>query len=59
MTAADNRCAVGFILSGGEASDAVNGRLLLDAIGRIKDPYGEEPLFLLNDYPIRAWSDII
>jgi hypothetical protein len=38
MTAADNRCAVGFILSEGEASDAGNGRLLLDAIGRIKDP---------------------
>jgi hypothetical protein len=26
MPAADNQCAIGFILSGGEASDAKNGR---------------------------------
>jgi hypothetical protein len=33
----------------GEASDAGNGRLLLDAIGRLKDPDGEGSLFLLMD----------
>jgi hypothetical protein len=46
---ADNRCATGFILSGGEASDAVNGRLLPGTTGRIKDPDAEGPLFLLMD----------
>jgi transposase len=49
MMVADNRCGIGFILSGGEAPDASNGRLLLDAIGRIKDPDAEGPLFLLMD----------
>jgi transposase len=49
MMAADNRCAIGFILSGGEASNASNRRLLLDAIGRSKDPDAEGPLFLLMD----------
>lgn len=52
--AADNRCAIGFILSGGEASDAGKGRLLLDTIGRIKDPDEEGPLYLLMD---RAYED--
>jgi transposase len=56
MTAADNRCAIGFMLSGGEASDAGNGRLLLDAIGRIKDPDGEGPLFLLMDRAYEGWE---
>jgi hypothetical protein len=56
MPAADNRCAVGFILSGGEASDAGNGRLLLDVIGRIKDPDGEGPLFLLMDRAYEGWE---
>ena len=54
MMAADNRCAIGFILSGGEASDAGKGRLLLDTIGRIKDPDEEGPLYLLMD---RAYED--
>jgi hypothetical protein len=49
LTAADNQCVVGFILSGGEASDAGNGRLLLDAVGRMKEPDEEGPLFLLMD----------
>jgi hypothetical protein len=49
MMVADNRCATGFILSGGEASDASNGRLLPGTIGRIKDPDGEGPLVLLID----------
>jgi transposase len=52
--AAGNQRAIGFILSGGEASDAGNGRLLLDAIGRMKDPDEEGPLFLLMD---RAYED--
>jgi transposase len=56
MMVADNRCAIGFILSGGEASDAVNGQLLLDTIGRIKDPDGEEPLFLLMDRAYEGWE---
>jgi hypothetical protein len=38
-----------FILSGSEASDVRNGRLLLDAIGRMRDPDEEGPLFLLMD----------
>jgi transposase len=33
----------------GEASDAGNGRLLLDAVGRMKEPDEEGPLFLLKD----------
>jgi hypothetical protein len=53
---ADNRCATGFILSGGEASDAVNGRLLPDTIGRIKDPDGKGPLFLLMDRAYEEWE---
>jgi hypothetical protein len=54
MLVADTQCAIGFILSRGEASDAGNGRLLLDTIGRIKDPGEEGPLFLLMD---RAYED--
>jgi transposase len=54
MMVADNQLAIGFILSGGEASDASNGRLLLDTIGRMKDPDEEGPLFLLMD---RAYED--
>lgn len=54
MMVVDNRCAIGFILSGGEASDASNGRLLLDTIGRIKDPNEEWPVYLLMD---RAYED--
>jgi hypothetical protein len=49
MMVADNQCAIGFILSGGEASDAGKGRLLLDIIGRIKDPDEESPLYLFMD----------
>jgi hypothetical protein len=51
---ADNQCAIGFILSGGEASDAGKGRLFLDTIGRIKDPDEDRPLYLLMD---RAYED--
>jgi hypothetical protein len=47
MLVADTQCAIGFILSGGEAADAGKGRFLLDTIGRIKDPGEEGPLFLL------------
>jgi hypothetical protein len=54
MMVVANRCAVGFILSGGEASDAVEGRLLLDALGRIKEPDGDSPLYLLMD---RVYED--
>jgi transposase len=54
MMVAGNQCAIGFILSGGEASDASNGRLLLDTIGRMKEPGEEGPLFLLMD---RAYED--
>jgi transposase len=54
MLVADTPCAIGFILSGGEASDAGNGRLLLDTIGRIKDPNEDSPLYLLMD---RAYED--
>jgi hypothetical protein len=49
MIVANNQCAIGFILSGGEASDASNGRLLLDIIGRIKDPNEDSPIYLLMD----------
>jgi hypothetical protein len=38
MMVVNNRCTIGFILSGGEASDASNGWLLLDTIGRMKLP---------------------
>jgi transposase len=54
MLVADNQCAIGFILSGGEASDAGKGRLLLDTIGRMKDPNEDSPLYLLMD---RAYED--
>ena len=54
MLVVNNQCAIGFILSGGEASDAGNGRLLLDTIGRMKDPDEEGPLFLLMD---RVYED--
>jgi hypothetical protein len=40
---------MGFTLSGGTASDAVEGRLLLDTLGRIKNPTGETLWFLLMD----------
>jgi transposase len=56
MMEADNRCAIGFILSGGEASDASNGRLLLDTIGTVKDPGEEGPLFLLMDRAYEGWE---
>jgi transposase len=54
MMVAGNRCAIGFILSGGEGSDAINGRLLPDTIGRIKDPEEEGPMYLLMD---RAYEE--
>jgi transposase len=54
MMAADSQCATGFILSGGEASGAGNDRLLLDTVGRIKDPREDSPLYLLMD---RAYED--
>jgi transposase len=54
MMAANNRCAAGFILSGGGASDAGNDRLLLDTIGRMKDPHEDSPVYLLMD---RAYED--
>jgi transposase len=54
MLVADNQCAVRFILSCGEASDAGKGRLLLDTIGRIKDPEEDRPLYLFMD---RAYED--
>jgi hypothetical protein len=47
--AADDRRAAGFILSGRGASDAVEGRLSPDAIGRIKHPGEERPPYLLMD----------
>jgi transposase len=54
MMVADERCAIGFILSGGEASDARNGRFLLDTLGRMKNPDEDRPLYLLMD---RACED--
>jgi transposase len=54
--AADNRCAIGFILSGGESSDARYGRLLPDTIGRIKDPDEARPVFLLMDRAYEGWE---
>jgi transposase len=54
MLVAGNQCAIGFILSGGEASDASSGRLLPDTIGRMKDPEEEGLLYLLMD---RAYED--
>ena len=54
MMVVDNRCVAGFILSGEEASGAVEGRLLLDTLGRITDPDGDSPLNLLMD---RAYED--
>jgi transposase len=53
--AADDRCAIGFILSEGQTHDAVEGRLLLDTIGRLKRPETDRPLFLLMD---RAYEDL-
>jgi hypothetical protein len=46
--------AAGFILSGGQSHDAVEGRLLLDTIGRLKSPETDRPLFLLTG---RAYVD--
>jgi transposase len=37
-------------------SDSLNGRLLLDTIGRIKDPDAEGPLFLLMDRAYEGWE---
>jgi hypothetical protein len=54
--AADDRWAIGCILSCGGASDAGNGRLLLDTIGRIKDPDEEGPVFLLRDRASEDWE---
>jgi hypothetical protein len=54
MPVADTQCAIGFILSGGEAADTGNGRLLLDIIGRIKDPTEDSSLYRLMD---RAYED--
>jgi hypothetical protein len=56
MPAADNQRATGFILSGGEASDAKNGRLLLDSIGRMKHPDEERPLYPLMDRACEDWN---
>jgi hypothetical protein len=56
ILAAGNQCAIGFILSGGEASDAKNGRLLLDTIGRMKSPDGERPLYPLMDRAYEDWD---
>jgi transposase len=55
MMAADNQRAIGLVLSGGAASDASDGRLSLDAIGRMNDPDREGPLYLLmeRDYEDR------
>jgi hypothetical protein len=49
MMAAGKQGAIGFILSGGEASDARDGRLSPDAIGSMKSPDEEGPLFLLRN----------
>jgi hypothetical protein len=49
MMVVDNRCAIGFSFSGGEASDAAESRLLPDIAGRIKDPAEDSPLHLLMD----------
>jgi transposase len=54
MMVAGSQRAIGFILSGVEASDASNGRLLVDTIGRIKHPDEDGPLYLLMD---RAYED--
>jgi hypothetical protein len=54
MMPTDNQCAIGFILSGGEASGARHARLLLDTIGRMERPDEDTPLFLLMN---RAYED--
>jgi transposase len=56
MMVAGNQCAIGFILSGGEASDASNGRLLLDIIGRIKNPNEDSAMYLLMDKAYEEWE---
>jgi transposase len=56
MMVAGNQRAIGFILSEGEASDAGKGRLLLDTIGRIKDPNEDRPLYLLMDRAYEDWE---
>jgi hypothetical protein len=43
-------------LSGGEESDAKNGWLLLNSIGRMKDPDEERPLYLLMDRAHEDWD---
>jgi hypothetical protein len=41
--------AVAFTLMGGEASDAVEGRLVLDTVGRLREMGEEGRLYLLTD----------
>jgi transposase len=55
MTVSSETCAVGFILSGGEAGDAPEGRLLPDITGRISGPCGD-PVFLLMDRAYEDWA---
>jgi transposase len=45
----------GSCFRGGQAYDAVEGRLLLDTIGRLKSSETDKPLFLLMD---RAYEDL-
>ncbi|MDR1148589.1 MAG: hypothetical protein LBK66_08160 [Spirochaetaceae bacterium] len=55
MTVSSETCAIGFILPGGEAGDAPEGRLLLDTIGSIRAPCGD-PVFLLTDRACEDWT---
>jgi hypothetical protein len=55
MMVSSETCAAGFILSGGEAGDAPEGRLLLDTIGRISEPCGA-PVYLLTDRAYEDWQ---
>jgi hypothetical protein len=52
--AAGTRCVAGFTLSGGEASDAAPGRLLLDTVGRLRERGEDWYLYLSTD---RAYED--
>jgi hypothetical protein len=45
-------------VSGGKASDAGDGRLLLDAIGRIKKGDGERLFFLLMYLAYEDWETL-
>jgi transposase len=56
MPASDNQRAIGFLLSGGEASDAKNGRLLPDSTGRVKQPDAERPPYPLMDRAYEDWD---